>query len=230
MSRKLRALDLFCGAGGAGRGLIQAGFDVVGVDIEPQPRYPGEFIQGDVFKLVEAVKGRIDFVWASPPCQAHTVLKHAPGNKKHIDLIPATRRLLKRLDLPYVIENVPGAPLENPITLCGSMFGLHAMTRAYDMFELRRHRVFETSFKVEPPKCEHRYGVLGVYGGHVRVRAASKGGRGTVDLPGDDRPKLAAKLMDMEDAGLTMNELSQAIPPAYSKYLAEQWLKGRGNR
>lgn len=224
MSRKLRALDLFCGAGGAARGLIAAGFEVVGVDIEDQPNYPGEFIKGDVFKLVGAVKGRINFVWASPPCQFATALKHAPNAKKHRNLIPKTRRLLQTLGLPYVIENVPGAPLKDPILLCGSMFELNAATKSGDVFELRRHRLFECSFKVDKVPCVHHHPVAGVYSGHVRVRAASAGGRGTVDLPGEDRPTLAARLMGMEGEGLTMNELSQAIPPAYSKFLAEQWL------
>lgn len=227
MAKKLRALDLFCGAGGAARGLIAAGFEVVGVDDADQPNYPGEFWQmdyRDLFNEARVLSKTFDFVWSSPPCQAHTALKHAHNAKKHQNLIPGTRRLLNKLCLPWVIENVPGAPLKNPFTLCGSMFGLTIASPSFGNFELRRHRIFETSFEVEPPRCQHYHPVVGVYGGHIRVRAASAGGRGTVDLPGEDRPALAARAMGMEGEGLTMNELSQAIPPAYSKFIAEQWL------
>jgi len=230
MVRKLRALDLFCGAGGAARGLIEAGFEVTGVDNVPQPRYPGEFWEMDfknLFNEARVLNKTFDFVWSSPPCQAHTALKTAPNNKKHPNLIPATRKLLNKINLPWVIENVVGAPLNNPFVLCGSMFNLTVSRPSFGTFELRRHRIFQTSFDVSTPKCQHQHPVAGVYGGHVRIRAASVGGRGTTDLPGENRPKIAAELMGMKDEGLTMNELSQAIPPAYSKFIAEQWLATR---
>src|ERR1041384_7597678 len=103
-----RALDLFCGAGGAAMGLYRAGFEVTGVDLKPQPSYPFRFIQADALTFPLA---GYDFIWASPPCQAHTAMRTMPDAKKHPDLIPATRDLLRRSGLPYVIENVEGAPL-----------------------------------------------------------------------------------------------------------------------
>ncbi len=136
MSRPL-AIDLFCGAGGASRGLHQAGFRVVGVDINDQPEYPFEFIRFDALKFKlpkEAV-----FVWASPPCQAFTAYKRRPdhvGMKPN--LIPATRAKLIKSKLLYVIENVVGAPLIDPIMLCGSMFGL----------DVQRHRIFESNLSL----------------------------------------------------------------------------------
>src|SRR5271155_1720802 len=121
----LRALDLFCGAGGATKGLQQVGFHVTGVDIVASPRYCGDhFARENVLECpVDRLRG-FDFIWASPPCQAHVSLRSMHNAKRHADLIPATRALLKATGLPYVIENVPGAPLIDPIALCGTMFGL----------------------------------------------------------------------------------------------------------
>ena len=118
----MRALDLFCGAGGASMGLHRAGFDVVGVDIVPQKHYPFTFIQADA--LTFPLDG-FDFVWASPPCQFASVLT-AQHRHKHSNLIPAIRERLQAAGVPYLIENVAGARshLRNPIMLCGSMFGL----------------------------------------------------------------------------------------------------------
>ncbi len=144
-STRLKALDLFCCGGGASAGLVAAGFDVVGVDLEPQPDYPYEFVQGDA--LAFPTDG-FDFVWASPPCQGFTAYKRRKGHvKPRPNLIPATRAKLKASRLPYVIENVVGAPLDNPIMLCGSSFGL----------DVRRHRLFETSYPVAPPPCDHKW-------------------------------------------------------------------------
>ena len=145
--RPLRALDLFCCAGGAAKGLDQAGFEVVGVDIKPQPRYPFEFHQADA--LAFPTEG-FDFIWASPPCQAHTSMKSMHNAKPHLDLIPETRAKLQASGIPYVIENVVGAPLIDPFMLCGTMFGL-----GVEDAELRRHRIFESSFPILAPKCQH---------------------------------------------------------------------------
>jgi DNA (cytosine-5)-methyltransferase 1 len=140
------ALDLFCGAGGASMGLHRAGFEVVGVDLHPKPLYPFRFVQGDALSLSVDFLKDFRFVWASPPCQAFTAYKRRPGHVKPVvSLIPQTRALLRKAGVPYVIENVPGAPLEDPITLCGSMFNL----------DVRRHRIFECSFPVVPPSCNH---------------------------------------------------------------------------
>lgn len=212
----MRALDLFCKAGGASMGLHQAGFDVTGVDIEPQKRYPFSFLQGSALDINPQWARRFDLIWASPPCQAHTSLKKMHNAKKHADLIPQTRALLKNIGVPYIIENVEGAPLLKPCCLCGSMFSLGT-----EIAELRRHRLFETDFNVQPPAaCSHgvKDRVIGVYGGHGRDRRRKIN---TQDFSIDDRRKA------MGIDWMNGMELSQAIPPAYSKYLAGQFLNGR---
>lgn len=203
-------------------GLHRAGFTVVGVDIEPQPHYPFEFHQDNALYVLDVLIAggtwngyRLEdfaFIWASPPCQFHTELKHAPGAKEHIDLIPDTRARLKKINLPWVIENVRRAPLINPVTLCGSHFGLGAAG-----WQLQRHRKFESSFPIPQPKCAHKRPTIGIYGGHVRDRGASSGGRRTRDFDEYDKPALAKQAMDIN--WMTMNEMSQAIPPAYAEHI-----------
>ena len=213
---KPRLLDLFCCAGGASWGYHMAGFDVVGVDIAKQPRYPLPFIRADVLDMDPRFLATFDIIHASPPCQFATLLKHAPGGKKHPNLIPATRALLKKAGRPYIIENVePAAPhLINPVMLCGSMFGLEA-----EGCQLRRHRYFETSFHLAPPcGCQHSDGpVIGVYGGHARKRSAKHGGRGTKDVWKGGHISAASEAMEMSWASLA--ELSEAIPPAYTHHI-----------
>jgi DNA (cytosine-5)-methyltransferase 1 len=226
---KPRALDLFCGAGGAAMGLYRAGFDVVGVDIAPQPRYPFEFHQADA--LTFPLDG-FDFIWASPPCQAHTSMRVMHNAKDHDDLIPATRARLVASGLPWAMENVIGAPLDNPIMLCGTMFGL-----GVEDAELRRHRLFETSVPILlTPQCQHgARATIGVYGGHMRNRR-----RRTIGVYGegcrDSRRKMDRGVADFSiDAGraamgidwMTTAELSQAIPPAYSEFIGRAILAAR---
>lgn len=134
----MKALDLFCGAGGASMGLANAGFEVTGVDIFDQPNYPFTFYKANA---LEFDLSGFDFIWASPPCQAFTLAQRIQKNQ-HPDLIEPIRQRLIETNKPYCIENVVGAPLINPILLCGSMFpGL----RVY------RHRLFESNFKIVPP-------------------------------------------------------------------------------
>lgn len=209
MSRP-RALDLFCAAGGSAVGLRRAGFEVVGVDIERQPRYPFEFHLADALTYP---LDDFDFIWASPPCQAYTSLRHAPNTRQdNPRLIERVRRRLRRSGLPYVIENVVGAPLVKPVTLCGSQFGL-----GVGRFQLRRHRLIEASFPLTAPPCRHDGPVIGVYGGHVRCRSAKFWRETAADFPGEDRPALAAAAMRID--WMTMGELSEAIPPAYAEYV-----------
>jgi len=207
-------------------GLHRAGFDVVGVDIKPQPRYPFEFHQADA--LTFSLEG-FDFIWASPPCQAHTAMKTMHNAKEHIDLIPDTRVRLSASGKPWVMENVVGAPLINPTLLCGTMFNL-----GFEDADLRRHRIFETSFPIaDAPKCQHgTRAVIGVYGGHIRNRK-----RRTIGVYGEgcrDSRRKSDKGIDeftvehgREAMGIdwmTLAELCQAIPPAYSEYLARKAL------
>lgn len=220
-----RLLDLFCCAGGAGMGYAQAGFEVVGVDVRPQPRYPFEFIQTDCLTLDPAFVASFDAIHASPPCQAHTAMKSMHNAKEHLDLVPETRALLNASGLPWIMENVPGAPLLSPILLCGTMFGL-----GVEDADLQRHRLFETSFPVAlVPECQHgARSTIGVYGGHVRNRRRAR----TIGVYGegarDSRRKFDKGVPDFTaDQGreamgidwMTLAELSQAIPPAYTKWL-----------
>lgn len=165
---RFRLLDLFCGAGGCSVGYHRAGFEVVGVDHHKMPRYPYEFHQSDALEFLAAHGREFDAVHASPPCQKYCALRHL-AKKDHPDLIPQTRALLRETGLPYVIENVPGAPLLSPVMLCGTMFGLRTDCGA----ELRRHRLFETNWPLmRGLKCRHYVaatsGVIGVYGDHPR--------------------------------------------------------------
>lgn len=216
-----KLLDLFCCAGGAGMGYHFAGFDVTGVDLTPQPRYPFRFLQADVLSLSIDFLRSFDAIHASPPCQFATLLKHAPGGKQHLNLIPQTRALLEAAGVPWIIENVePARPhLRDPILLCGTMFGLRA-----EGCELQRHRLFESNVPLAAPVlCAHSGGpVVGVYGGHARKRSAKHGGRGTRDVwPNGHRP-VAAEAMGMDWA--TLAEMSEAIPPAYTEHLGRKLL------
>lgn len=225
----LRALDLFCGAGGATCGLQRAGFHVTGVDIKAQPRYCGDaFHQADAMTF--PLEG-FDFIWASPPCQAYSDMKFMPTARKHDELIPGTRQRLKHSGSPWAIENVEGAPLtiggpalfwdEMGVLLCGSMFGLGTSE-----YELRRHRLFECSFAVRQPVCRHsRKTVIGFYGDHARIRRRTglDKDRGT-DITGrENKLALVRDLMGID--WMEWSESNQAIPPAYSEFIGRQFLE-----
>lgn len=220
----MRALDLFCGAGGATRGLQRAGFHVTGVDIKPQPRYVGDaFIQADALNPPVDLSS-FGFIWASPPCQGYTELRHAPGAKGTAPrLIAQVRAKLRAVNRPYVIENVEDAAADmlDPVTLCGSMFSLGAQG-----CRLQRHRLFEVNFAIPVLRCEHdARPVIGVYGGHARKRAARAGGRGTHDVWAGGHRSAASEAMGID--WMTLLELSEAIPPAYSEFIAKAWLSQR---
>jgi DNA (cytosine-5)-methyltransferase 1 len=212
--RKPRALDLFCCAGGASMGLHRAGFEVVGVDIRPQPRYPFEFHQADALTFP---LGGFDFIWASPPCQGYTAMRHAPGTLGAPLLIDAIRERLSQTSANWVIENVEDAAwaMRDPVMLCGSMFGLGAQG-----CRLQRHRLFEANFHIPAFECAHDdRPVIGVYGGHARKRSAKHGGRGTKDTWVGGHKAAASEAMGID--WMTLAEISEAIPPAYSQHIAE---------
>ena len=210
---KPRLLDLFCGAGGAAVGYHRAGFEVVGVDIEPQPHYPFEFHQLDALAWLAYEPLEFDVIHASPPCQSFTVLRNCRPNAKPRwpNLIPQTRKLLQEAGLPWVIENVPKAPLLDPIQLCGTAFGLR----------VRRHRWFESSFSLEAPPCNHARFTKRLFPGSTN----RPNGR-TVCNIGEYRVPLATQKSCMEiDWEITLHELSEAIPPAYTEYIGQQLLE-----
>ena len=213
MTRPL-LLDLFCGAGGAAMGYHRAGFDVVGVDIKPQPHYPFEFHQGDALDLGPWVEGTFDAIHASPPCQAYSTVTR--DRAAHPDIYGATRRLLRQSGLPYAIENVPGAPFGHGITLCGTMFGLET-----DGEWLKRHRNFETSDLIlSHLRCQHRKDVRAVtVTGHCFLSR-------TKDCARHSRQPtfaLAQELMGID--WMTKQELVEAIPPAYTEFIGTQLLE-----
>lgn len=197
-------------------GLYRAGFDEIrGYDIAPQPRYPFEFYQRDVLTLTIEDLQWADFIWASPPCQANTALKTMHNAKKHECIIEWVRLMLAASNKPWVIENVVGAPLIDPVQLCGTALGLEDQE-----FEMQRERLFEANWPVRGLPCNHRKPVLGVYGGHIRDRRRRPGSksRGRADPPSGQ----AQAIMGID--WMTLAEMSQAIPPAYSEYIARQWL------
>lgn len=221
-----KLLDLFCCAGGAARGYTHAGFDVVGVDIRPQPNYPYEFWQMDALGVLRsaAEKGYLagfSAVHASPPCQRYTVASKAHNGRadEHPDYVAPVRSLLDEIGLPYVIENVPGAPLKDPVMLCGTMFpGLRVI----------RHRLFETNWELPQPahgkhplvytmdKRKPHYGQLDEFKDFVMVTGG-----------GNCSKAAAADAMGLP-VSMTKQELNEALPPAYTKYIGGHLLQTLG--
>lgn len=208
--RKPRLLDLFCGAGGCSMGYHRAGFEVVGVDINPQPRYPFEFHQADAMTF--PLDG-FDVIHASPPCQCYSSI--TPKKGAHPDLYKPTRDRLIANGRPYVIENVIGAPYGHGVVLCGTMFGLEA-----DGEWLRRHRNFETSFLIFQPQHHHRKDRRAcTITGHCFL---SK----TKDCARHSRQstfETGKKLMGID--WMDRKELVQAIPPAYTEWIGKQLME-----
>lgn len=214
--------DLFCGAGGAGKGYQRAGFNTIGFDIEEHPNYPGLFVKADALEVLKTVAEtgkwngiRPVAVHTSPPCQGYARggLKEA---SKFPRLIEPVRELLVEIDLPYVIENVDGArpDMIDPVMLCGSRFDL----------KVRRHRMFETNFSIPQPLCFHKQQgtPIGVYGQHpdskqfMRPNGKSRGLRASTLEEGQ-----AAMGIDWMD----WSDLTEAIPPAYTQHVGEYLMK-----
>jgi len=209
-------------------GYHRAGFDVVGVDINPQPHYPFEFIQADALEFIAEHGHEYDVIHASPPCQVYSALRTCAG-KGHMGLVQPVRELLEQTGKPYIIENVPGAPLINPVVLCGTHFGLQTACGA----QLRRHRLFESSFDILlVPPCQHskNHRTIGIFGSKARDTGAEKR---HYSQPKETRgPPPDTILFTREDAQtamgidwMTQKELSQAIPPAYTEWIGRQLLE-----
>ena len=219
----MKVLDLLCGGGGAATGLKMAGAtEIVGVDTQDQPEYPFSFfsfIQADALKLPLEFIRQFDFVWASPPCQAYSyaAARWRNSGKSWPNLIPPTRDLLTLAGVPFVIENVKGAPIREDILLCGEMFGLHVI----------RHRFFEIhGFKcAQPEHISHR----GMVKDGCYVTVAGNGG----DYAGHNFCKLnglegRTQLQTWQFAmGIDWirdkSRLREAVPPAYSEYILKQF-------
>ena len=202
-----RLLDLFSGAGGCAKGYQLAGFHVTGVDIKAQPRYAGdEFIQGDALKYLAAHGHEYDAIHASPPCQGYSKARHLQGND-HPMLVEAARELLQATGKPYVIENVQCAPLINPITLVGSMFGLLTM----------RPRLFECNFPVPfvlaPPAAAK----------HAKMGRRPQEGEYVHAVGHMSDVAYCGRALEID--WMTQGELAQAIPPSYCKFIGKHLME-----
>ena len=211
----MKILDLFCGAGGASTGYYLAGIEhnltkveITGIDIKHGKRYPFHYLRWDVMKMSVEELQQYDFIHASPPCQTFSItknLRNAQGKStSKLDLLEPTRKLILESGKPYIIENVPGAPLHNPVQLCGSSFGL----------KVRRHRLFESNLPLVGSVCNHK-----AQGRPVGIYGSMR----------DEIPKGGKTASTMEEANEAMGidwmiwtELVEAIPPAYTKYLGKQ--------
>ena len=201
------AIDLYCNAGGATRGLQLAGFEVVGVDIIPQPRYCGDhFVQADALRPPFDLR-QFDFIWASPPCQGYSWSAKRWKDVPRTHLIPQTRAMLDASGKPYVMENVVGAPLRVDMVLAGQMFGLRVIKRRH--FELSGFWALAPEWRTP--------GRIG-FGPDDFVTVAGHGGNGS------------ARLSNWQDATgidwMTKHEMAEAIPPAYSEFIGRQFLQG----
>lgn len=208
-----RLLDLFCGAGGAAMGYHRAGFEVVGVDIVPQPRYPFEFKQKNAIQFLESRDweyfGPFDAIHASPPCQGYTSMnrRHAETRDAHPQLIAEVRHLLQATELPYVIENVPGARphLEYPVGVCSRGLGLG----------VGRHRLYECSFSVFSVWCQCDGTEVPVYGKLDGRRLWTR--KDGSELQAARTLEQASEAMGID--WMTWDELREAIPPAHTEHI-----------
>jgi DNA (cytosine-5)-methyltransferase 1 len=230
-----RLLDLYCGEGGAGMGYYRAGWDVFGVDLNddhrdrktrprPKPlrRYPFPCVEADAFGfLLDGGWRGFDAIHASPPCQAWSPITRITGAKAHhVDLIGPTRQLLEETGLPYVIENVERAPLAaGSVLLCGSMFD--------PPLDVRRHRLFEANWALEPPQwpCRHKLWTPRFQPADSRERRAGKLLRvvpvyGSTRVAGD----AALRCRAMEIEWMSRAGICEAIPPRYTEFVGAQLL------
>ena len=221
MERKYKLLDLYCCAGGAAKGYYDAGFEVVGVDIVDRPNYPYEFIKADALEILkdETFISQFSALHASPPCQCYSKLKYLSGNvekweEEHVDLVAPTRELLIKTGKPWVIENVENSPLINPIKLCGSQF---------ENMYTQRPRLFESNIplrKPDAPVVRHKTLKLGegfAEDGYITV-AGTRPPKGMNEIQAKLYYGFALGGIDW----MSLEELTQAIPPVYTCFLGKQ--------
>jgi DNA (cytosine-5)-methyltransferase 1 len=210
---KMKLLDLFCCGGGASKGYELAGFEVVGVDNQPQPKYRGTFIQADAIEYLIAHGHEYDVIHASPPCQKWSLasMQHRLKGKDYPDFISVTREYLIASGKPYVIENVPGAPLINPITLCGSMFSAAngGQLRTY------RHRLFESNLPLTAPKCHHKWP-------NAKMGRPAKEWEFIHFVGHYTDAKIVREMLGLE--WLSKKEIAQCVPPQYTEFIGRQIL------
>lgn len=216
-----RLLDLFCCAGGAAMGYHRAGFEVVGVDLAFQKNYPFEFHQADAIAYVREHAHEFDVIHASPPCQAFSRTKTLHSNE-HPDLVAITREALIASGKPYIIENVVGAPLRDPLILCGTEFNLTAPDVDGVPLKVLRHRLFESNVALHGNGgCRHDPTVLtasiyGAGGGWTPTHRDSPTRRGGY-VPHTD---VCRALLGVD--WTNKHELSQVVPPAFTEHLGRQ--------
>jgi DNA (cytosine-5)-methyltransferase 1 len=214
-------LDLFCCAGGAGVGYYRAGFNVVGVDIEPQPRYPFTFIRADALDvlagLIREVKMEMfSAIHASPPCQAWSDLQKQ-SKIEYEDFIERSRALLAPLEQPYIIENVEGAPLIDPVKLCGA-------SDEFPDLRVIRHRLFESNIPLSGTPCPTKHPLVFTYDKRKPHHATLDQDTAYVQVTGGGNCSVANKRDAMDTPWMTGRECNEAIPPAYTEFLGRQLL------
>lgn len=216
----LRLLDLFCGPGTGARGYMRAGWDVTGFDLEARHarHYPGRFIFGSWEEGLALAHFGFDAIHASPPCQHYSSMTNVSGDPlAHPDLVAEVREGLVATGLPWVIENVVGAPLLSPTLICGTSLGCTTLDGQY---RLARHRNFETSFDLRAPACSCKLDarpVLGVYGGGGHGVRLTRSGSG-----GSTGKANSAQAQEMFGCALPKTALNLGFPPAYTELVGYQ--------
>jgi DNA (cytosine-5)-methyltransferase 1 len=224
-SRQKKLLDLCCMAGGTSMGYHMAGFQVTGVDIDRQPNFPFEFMRDDITQITDkqaiTIRRNFDAVAASPPCKGYGVIKTL-SSPHHPKLIPYVRELFEFIDLPYIIENVVGAPLSAPVQVCGSGLGLR----------VQRHRLFESNCDLIGVRCNHRWQDRDLRYLQIPNGRGSERMRGIVYVYGRgdgshfrNYSQRAIWSHAMGIDWMSIDELSQAIPPLYTYHLGQQLME-----
>ncbi|MFE6852949.1 SAM-dependent methyltransferase [Streptomyces sp. NPDC057674] len=211
MTHRPRLLDAFCCQGGASAGYAAAGFDVTGVDLHPQPRYPFTFVQGDAIAYIRKHGHEYDVIAGSPPCQRYTLCQRIQGNE-HPDLIGPAREAMEATGRPWIIENVPEAApeLRDPVTLCGASFGLHTY----------RHRLFESNLLLQVPKHPEHV--------HSTVKMGRPLREGDWYHAVGNFSNVPYVRRDLNVPWMSRDGIRECIPPVYAEYLGRQVLAHLG--